>query len=187
MLIKFSVENFRSIKEKVTLSMVSSSDKSLDNNLIETDVLKNDSLLRSAVIYGPNASGKSNVILAFGFLLNLVMTSHKNQKDTKIDVSPFKLDKEYLSKPSKFEVVFIKNENRYVYGVSVTSEKIIDEYLYYYPKGRKAIIFERSNTNDFKFTINIKVQEFLKKRDGVESLIEKVQIMMLKTLDGIIT
>ncbi|KPQ44509.1 MAG: hypothetical protein MPEBLZ_00876, partial [Candidatus Methanoperedens nitroreducens] len=156
MLIEFSVENFRSIKEKVTLSMVSSSDKSLDNNLIKTDVLKKDSLLRSAVIYGPNASGKSNVILAFNFLVHLVMTSHKNQKDAKINVSQFKLDKEYLSKPSKFEVVFIKNETRYVYGVSATSEKIIDEYLYYYPKGHKAIIFERSNTNNFNFTIDKK-------------------------------
>ncbi len=186
MLIEFSVENFRSIKEKITLSMVSSSDKSLDNNLIKTDVLKDDSLLRSAVIYGPNASGKSNVILAFNFLVHLVMTSHKNQKDAKINVSPFKLDKEYLSKPSKFEVVFIKNKNRYVYGVSTTSEKIIDEYLYYYPKGRKAIIFERSNTNDYNFTVDKKDQEFLKKRtlDNVLYLSNSTQLSYKKSFEA---
>lgn len=186
MLIEFSVENFRSIKEKVTLSMVSSSDKSLDNNLIKTDVLEKKSLLRSAVIYGANASGKSNVILAFNFLVDLVMTSHKNQKDVKIDVSPFKLDKEYLSKPSKFEVVFIKNKNRYVYGVSSTNEKIIDEYLYYYPKGRKAIIFERSNTNDFYFTIDNKDQEFLKNRtlDNVLYLSNSTQLRYEKSFEA---
>lgn len=186
MLIEFSVENFRSIKEKVTLSMVSSSDKSLDNNLIKTDVLKNDSLLRSAVIYGPNASGKSNVILAFDFLTNLVMTSHINQKDVKINVSPFKLDKEYLSKPSKFEVIFIKNNTRYVYGVSSTSKKIIDEYLYYYPKGRKAIIFERSNTNDFYFTIDNKEQDFIKNRtlDNVLYLSNSTQLRYEKSFEA---
>lgn len=186
MLIEFSVENFRSIKEKVTLSMVSSSDKSLDNNLIKTDELKKDSLLRSAVIYGPNASGKSNVIIAFNFLAHLVMTSHKNQKDAKINVSPFKLDKEYLSKPCKFEVIFIKNRNRYVYGVSVTSDKIIDEYLYYYPKGRKSIIFERLNTNDFYFTIDNKDQEFLKKRtlDNVLYLSNSTQLRYEKSFEA---
>ncbi|VVB94302.1 AAA domain, putative AbiEii toxin, Type IV TA system [uncultured archaeon] len=164
MLIEFSVENFRSIKERVTLSMVSSSDKSLDNNLIRTDSLEKESLLRSALIYGANASGKSNVILAFKFLKGLVRNSHKNQKDIKIRVSPFKLDADYPSKPSKFEVIFIKNNTKYVYGVSVTTEKVIDEYLYHYPKGRRAILFVRENTTDYKFITDIKEQKFLSER-----------------------
>ena len=154
MLIEFTIENFRSIKEEVTLSLVASSDKSLDNNLIKADVLNRDNLLRSAVLYGANASGKSNVLLAFDFLAFLVTKSHHFQKGGKIDISPFKLDEGYLSKPSKFEVVFIKNNIRYTYGVSINSEKIIDEYLYYYPKGRKAIIFERKDTTDYKFTMD---------------------------------
>ncbi len=141
MLIEFNVQNFRSIKEEVTLSLVASPNKSLDNNLIDTDVLKKDNLLRSAVIYGANASGKSNLILAFHSLKHLVMNSHGFQKGTKIDYSPFKLDTKYLSKPSKFEVVFIRNDIKYVYGVSFTNEKIIDEYLYYYPKGQQSTHF----------------------------------------------
>ena len=71
MLIEFSVENFLSIKERVTLSLLASTDKSLDNNLIKTDVLKKDNLLRSAVLYGANASGKTNVLLALDFLNHL--------------------------------------------------------------------------------------------------------------------
>ena len=161
MLIEFSIENFRSFKEEVTLSLISSSDKSLDNNLIKTATLKKDNLLRSEVIYGANASGKSNVVSAFNYLRQLVINSHKFQKGTGISYSPFKLDKKYTSKPSRFEIVFLKNNIRYTYGVSLTNEKIVDEYLYYYPQGRKALIFERKDTFDYKFTIDINEQEFL--------------------------
>ena len=164
MLIEFSVENFLSIKDKVTLSLLASTDKSLDNNLIKTDVLKKDSLLRSAVLYGANASGKTNVILALNFLNHLIINSHTNQKGTKIKYSPFKLNRENLSMPSKFEVVFIKNDIKYIYGASMTDEKIVDEYLYYYPKGSRATIFERKNTNNYKFTIDKTEQKFLSNR-----------------------
>lgn len=186
MLIEFSVENFRSIKDKVTLSMVSSSDKSLDNNSIKTDSLEKDSLLRSAVIYGANASGKSNIVSAFQFLGRLVSNSHNNQKDTKINTSPFKLDANFLSKPSKFEIVFIKNNTKYVYGVSVTNEKVIDEYLYYYPKGRRANIFKRENTTDYKFTTDENEQEFLSKRtlENVLYLSSSTQLNYKKTSEA---
>ncbi|PWB52503.1 MAG: hypothetical protein C3F06_08085 [Candidatus Methanoperedenaceae archaeon] len=164
MLIEFSIQNFRSIKEEVTLSLVASSDKSLDNNLIQKDILKKDKLLRSAVISGPNASGKSNVVLAFNSLKGLVMKSHKFQKGTELSYSPFKLDKDYLSKPTKFEIVFIQNNIKYVYGVSFTNEKIINEYLYYYPEGHKSLIFERKDTYNYRFTIDKKNQKFFSEK-----------------------
>ena len=182
MLIEFNVQNFRSIKKEVTLSLVASPDKSLDNNLIKTDLLR-DNLLRSAVIYGANASGKSNVILAFSILKNLVERSNTFQKGTKINFFPFKLDKKYLSKPSKFEVVFIKNNIKYIYGVSFISEKIIDEYLYYYPEGRKALIFERKDTNNYRFTIDRKKQKFISEKtlDNVLYLSNSTQLNYDKT------
>ena len=186
MLIEFNVQNFRSIKEEVTLSLVASPNKSLDNNLINTDVLKRDNLLRSAVIYGANASGKSNLILAFYSLKDLVMNSHRFQKGNKIDYSPFKLDKKYLSKPSKFEVVFIRNDIKYSYGVSFTNEKIIDEYLYYYPKGRKALIFDRKDTNNYRFAIDKKEQKFISKKtlDNVLYLSNSTQLNYKKTSEA---
>jgi len=184
MLIEFSIENYRSIKEKVTLSLVSSSDKSIDNNLIKTTVLKNNNLLCSAVIYGANASGKTNVLSAFNFLKTLVMTSHTYQKGDKIEVSPFKLDINCVSKPSRFEVVFIKDNIKYRYGVSATSEKIVDEYLYYYPKGREATIFKRSDT--YSFTIDKNEQLFLSERilDNVLYLSGATQLNYDKTSDA---
>ncbi len=185
MLIEFNVQNFRSIKKEVTLSLVASPDRSLDNNLIETDLLR-DNLLRSAVIYGANASGKSNVILAFSILKNLVERSNTFQKGTKINFFPFKLDKKYLSKPSKFEVVFIKNNIKYIYGVSFNSEKIIDEYLYYYPEGRKALIFERKDTNNYRFTIDRKKQKFISEKtlDNVLYLSNSTQLNYDKTSEA---
>ena len=185
MLIEFNVQNFRSIKKEVTLSLVASPDKSLNNNLIKTDLLR-DNLLRSAVIYGANASGKSNVVLAFSSLRNFVMKSHTFQKGTKINYFPFKLDKKYLSKPSKFEVVFIKNNIKYIYGVSFISEKIIDEYLYYYPEGRKALIFERKDTNNYRFTIDRKKQKFISEKtlDNVLYLSNSTQLNYDKTSEA---
>ena len=165
MLIDFSVENFLSIKEEVCFSLLASSDKSLDNNLITGEkALKKNSLLRSAVLYGANASGKSNFLKALAYLRFLVATSSKNIPSQNIKFLPFKLDKKWLSKPSKFDINFIQGGIRYNYKVSFTSEKVIDESLYYYPKGIKATIFERNDTTNYKFTIDKSKQNGMAER-----------------------
>ncbi|RZN13449.1 MAG: ATP-binding protein [Methanosarcinales archaeon] len=135
---------------------------------------------------GANASGKSNVILAFNFLKIFVETAHTFQKGTKINYFPFKLDKKCLSKPSKFKVVFIKNNIKYVYGISHNSEKIIDEYLYYYPKDRRALIFERSDTNNYRFTIDKKEQKFISEKtlDNIPYLSNSTQLNYKKTSEA---
>jgi AAA15 family ATPase/GTPase len=186
MLIEFTVENFRSIKNEITFSLVASSDNSLDKNLIEKKTLKKDRLLKSAVIYGANASGKSNVLLAFGFLKRFVVSSHEYQKGNKIRFEPFMLDKKCLKKPTKFEIVFIKNDIKYIYGLSYTSEKVIEEYLYYYPSGRKALIFERKKTNHYNFTIDEKEQKFISERtlDNVLYLSSSTKLNYKKTSEA---
>ncbi len=165
MLIDFSVENFLSIKEEVCFSLLASSDKSLDNNLITGEkALKKNSLLRSAVLYGANASGKSNILKALDNLKYLVVTSSQNIPGQKIRFLPFKLDEKCLSKPSKFNINFVQGGIRYNYKVSFTSEKVIDESLYYYPKGTEAIIFERNDTINYKFTIDKSKQKGMAER-----------------------
>jgi len=163
MLIEFSIENFRSIKEKVTLSMVATKDSSLDGNLIK-NVLNDDSLLKSAVIYGANASGKTNVLMALNFLRALVLNSHYHQKGQGIRFTPFKLDKKCSLNPTKMSLIFIKNDIKYNYGVSFDKEKVVDEYLYHYPNDKKAIIFERNKTTEYKFTSDEKEQKVLSDR-----------------------
>lgn len=163
MLIEFSVENFRSMREKCTFSMLASSDNLLEDNLIKMDVLGEDRLLKTAAIYGANASGKSNVLMAIGFLKALVLNSHNHQKGQKISFFPFKLGKNQ-DQPTKFEIVFIKENTKYVYNVSFNADSIIDEILCYYPNGRKAIIFERKNTGDYSFTVDKEIQKLFSER-----------------------
>jgi len=187
MLIEFKAENFRSIRDEITFSLLASSDRSLDGNLIELEALrKNDRLLRSAVIYGANASGKSNVLLAMFNLQNLVMTSVKNQDGDLLPFEPFKLSLECMSKPTKFSVFFVKNNIRYRYSVSFDRTRVIDEDLYYYPNNRRALIFERRNTNEFKFTIDKRVQNDISKRtlSNVLYLSNSAQQNYNKTLEA---
>lgn len=158
MLIEFAVENFRSIKDRAVLSMVATADKSLPNNVIESKVLNKDRLLRSAVIYGANASGKTNVIMALNALRNLVLFSHNKQLGMPMDCMPFKLDKKSLSKPTKFHIVFIKNDVKYRYGLTLTNQKVVEEYLYHYPNSRQALIFVRKKTDYYQFSTDIKEQ-----------------------------
>ncbi len=155
MLIEFSVENFRSIKEKVTLSMVASKSNTMEENLISTG--KDFNLLKSAAIYGPNASGKTNLIRALYLLSRFIIHSHKAQKGDKLPFTSFKLDKEYANKPSYFELVFLLNKIKYVYRLSADNEKVYHESLFYYPKGWPAKIFDRTEDN-FTFIKNKKIQ-----------------------------
>ena len=168
MLIQFSAENYLSLKEKIILSMLASNDTEHSEHLIPSQ--KKESYLKTAVIYGANASGKSNVLNAFWFMVNYVLTSHEKQLHKPIDRIPFKFDKNTLKKPSNFEVIFTVNNIRYAYGFSVTDNEVVEEYLYYYPNGRQAIIFERKNTNEYRFTIDVEEQMALQERTSANKL-----------------
>lgn len=112
MLIQFHAENFLSIKGSVVLSLLASKDKEHPKHLI---VNGSKRYLKSAVIYGANASGKSNVLHAFWFMVNYVLTSHNQQLHKAIGRSPFKFDRETPARPSSFEVIFTANGIRYAY------------------------------------------------------------------------
>ena len=167
MLIQFRVENYLSIKDEVVLSMLASKDNEHPEHLISGT---NKNYLKSAVIYGANASGKSNVLNAFWFMVNYVLTSHNQQLHKHIERSPFKFNRETPSQPSSFEVIFTTNGIRYSYGFSVTDKSVVEEYLYYYPNGRPALIFERKNTKNFRFTTDVDEQTALKERTSANKL-----------------
>lgn len=168
MLIQFSVENFLSIKEKIVLSMLASNDTQHPEHLIQSD--KKDNCLKSAVIYGANASGKSNVLNAFWFVVNYVLNSHEKQLNKRTDRVPFKFDPVTPAEPSRFEVIFAIDGIRYAYGFAATDKEIVEEYLIYYPNGRPARIFERKNVNEYRFTTDIDLQNSLKERNSHNKL-----------------
>jgi len=142
MLVEFRVGNYRSFREQQTLSLVASKDKELDKNCIDQGKLR---LLKTTSIYGANASGKSNLIRALYTMQQIIKKPAKPGE--KLPVTPFKLDEKYSKEPSSFEVTFFHGEIRYQYGFTATTERICDEWLYAYPKGRSRDIaqtwFER--------------------------------------------
>jgi len=145
------VKNFLSIEKKATLSLLASTDKLLPENVIKTESLGKDELLKTAVLYGANASGKTNFIFALNILVRLVRKSHNFQKGDLLAYYPFKFNEETLKQPTEFEIVFIKNKIKYVYSVSFDENTIHNESLYHYPKGRRARVFTRSS-DQYKFT-----------------------------------
>ena len=145
MLIEFSVENFRSFKEKQTFSLLASKDKDLmDENTFQTGKYN---LLKTALVYGANSSGKSNLFMALNFFKNFsIFSGPKSQSGEPIPASQFMLDADTQNKPTTFELMFILPENgvRYRYGFSFTSEKITDEYLFAVNKIKEIPLFERT-------------------------------------------
>jgi AAA15 family ATPase/GTPase len=134
MLIEFSVGNYRSFHAPVTLSMqaarLNASDKTVDeNNVFRVDGLE---LLRSAAIYGANASGKSNLIQAMDFMKRLVLQSSKeSQAGEPTGVERFRLSTATRSEPSYFQIIFYLKGERYRYGFEIDERRVRAEWLYH--------------------------------------------------------
>ena len=167
MIISISVENFLSIKEKITLDLEATTSKKLINNTFYYN--EKDRLLKNIIIYGANASGKTNLIKAIDFMKAMIIKSHTHNVGDTILITPFKLDKKYENKPTKFEIKFIHQNIKYDYSFSFTKEKIIDEILYYYPNNRKSLIFKRKNTNKYEFKIDKSKQDSLYREVTIEN------------------
>ena len=146
MLIEFSVTNYRSFLTTQCLSLTANTAAELqEENTFASPVSSLPRLLRSAVVYGPNAAGKSNLIQAIGFMKRFVLSSAKeSQEGERIDIKPFLLKKESSQKPSEFEVMFIQGEIRYQYGFTANSRRVTGEWLFAYPEGRPQKWFERN-------------------------------------------
>ena len=138
-----NVSNFRSFKEKQTLSMVKGTGKELPDNVFTAQMSSGKSidLLHSAAIYGANASGKTNVLRVLATMRSIITIS--NPPYLNILFKPFLLDRECREKPSEFEVTVLIDGVRYQYGFSATEEQIYDEWLFVYPKGKPQVWFER--------------------------------------------
>ena len=157
MLIEFCVENYRSIKDEARLSLLAGSMREhLDANVV-TPLLNEGvtavPLVRSAAIYGPNAGGKTNLIMGLAAMRDAVLFSSSRQDP--LPLTPFALDDAYRARPTTFDVTAIVEGVRYQYGFSATRDEIAEEWLYAWPRGRVQTWFERSKTStgeQFKFS-----------------------------------
>jgi len=134
MLIEFSVANFRSFRDRVTLSLeaeprVRGRDEAVDaRNVSHT---AHGDLLRVVGIYGANAGGKSNLLGALATLRSLVINSaREGQAGDVLPARPFRLDAASLGEPSELEIVFIHGDEQVRYGVAFTAIRVEREWLF---------------------------------------------------------
>lgn len=158
MLIQFTIENHRSIKDSAVISFSASKDKSLESCLLHPDEKK--TLLPALALYGANAAGKSNVLHAFMTMRDMVVgNTSRISKGQELPWEPFG----DTTAQTAFEVVFIYQNIRYAYGYTYDSKKIYSEYLYHWPNGREALIFSREE-DKYEFRENINEQMTLSNR-----------------------
>lgn len=138
MLLEFSCANHKSIREEIVFSALAGRDTTYEE---KTQEFEGHRVLKSAVIYGANGSGKSNFIDAVNFVKMLVINSINYQPGQGMQQSPHKL--EGFEKESVYRIQFVTKNTRYVFGFSLKNMLVTEEYLYFFPNGRQAKIFER--------------------------------------------
>ena len=149
MLIEFSVKNFLSFKNKITLSMEKGNGNENPDNVVSIGDID---LLKTAAIYGANASGKSNILKALTCSILMVRNSNLIPVGGKWNfIKPFLFDKTSKNKPSEFEFIFIENNIKYRYFFSADANRIYDEILDVYNSQKPSNIFTRIKTNNYEF------------------------------------
>jgi len=167
MLIEFRARNYRSIRDEVALSFVASKDKKLaETHLASTGIPSLPNVLRSAVIYGPNASGKSTLLQALFYMRAVVAESATMQPGQTFNVQSFRLDKEYAKQTSEFEITFLLGGVRHQYGFTLTPERIVDEWLLVYRSPKPQQWFsrsydEKSKSYEYEFSTHLTGQRKL--------------------------
>ena len=139
MIYSFAVENFRSIKNRQTISFATTSDRKY-RDLVAVEVKPNVFINKLGVFYGANASGKSNMINAMTCLFAMMIIPREKQNMSTNSFTPFALNK---NKPTTFEISFFKNGVQYDYYLSYNDKLVLNEELYYYPKRSKAVFYTR--------------------------------------------
>lgn len=140
MIIEFTVGNFLSFKEKKTFSMEATAITEHEGNVFEAAGHK---LLKGAVVYGANASGKSNLVKALDTFERTILNSKKLNSTDPIQVTPYLLNTETRDQPCFFELVFLYEGTYFRYGFEVTQKEVVREWFFEKPKGSEKAIFLR--------------------------------------------
>ena len=152
MLLKIELENFFSIKNKICIDLRagninSAQSRELQDNVIEWNHQK---VLKTIGLFGPNASGKSNIIKAIHFCCRTILESHQYNEGGMFNFMPFKFD-HFDSKPSSFFIDFVCENIEYEYSFTLNRSQILTESLFYFPNNRRAKIFVRNEKNEYSF------------------------------------
>ena len=158
MLLRFAVENHLSICERQELSFAASSLKDQGDGLIRCEAVVSGAVVPAVVIYGANASGKTNLVNALSTMRMMVLWSQiKGEPGGGVPRHEYLLDPSFSEKPSCFEIDFILDGIRFHYGFEATDEAFTSEWLYEIPKAHRRRLYERDE-QDFDFGRRLKGQ-----------------------------
>ncbi len=141
MLIRFTVENFLSFNQRVDFDLLASEETRHQHHVVIHDLAQKRPLLRTSLIYGANASGKSNLIKAMAFAKNFIVNGIEKHKN--IDLTPFKLQESCVIKPVRFEFEFYCSGKAYAYGFVLEKHRVVEEWLFDLSQIEEISIFER--------------------------------------------
>ena len=152
MILKIELENFFSIKDRIRIDFRAANintvlARDLSYNVMEWNGVP---VLKTIGLFGPNASGKSNILKAITFCCQLILGSHLHNEGMTFNFEPFKFDG-FENKPSRFLINFVCENIEYEYSFELTREKIVRESLYHYPVGRRAKVFVRETNGKYSF------------------------------------
>ena len=158
-MLKIEFENFFSIRDRIRIDFRAASintalARELSHNVIEW---KGVPVLKSIGLFGPNASGKSNILKAITFCCRMILESHLHNEGVTFNFEPFKFDG-WQNKPSRFLIDFVCEDVEYEYSFELTRERILSESLYYYPVGRRAKVFVRDAEGKYSFGTGVMVK-----------------------------
>lgn len=147
MILEIRLENFFSIKDELLIDFRAGKINSAVSRELGANVIdwNGEKILKTIGLFGPNASGKSNILKAINFCCHMVLESHQHNEGTIFNFFPFKFNG-YEEKPSAFSIDFVHENIEYEYSFTLTRTRILSESLYYYPNGRKAKVFTRDET-----------------------------------------
>ena len=169
MIQEIKIKNFRSFKDEVTFSFEASNDKFAEDSQV-VQINENTRLLRFAIVYGYNASGKSILLDVFEFLYDFWFYKPKDM-DVKTGTIPFKLDKSSPTEPTKIELVFYVEDTKYSYLLELDEHQVYLEKLSYYKSVQPTKLFERRLENGQSvIDFNLKISNIVKEKITVECL-----------------
>lgn len=147
MILELRLSNLFSLRDEMSLDLQAAKIQTQKGRSLEGNIFSvgGERLLKSIAVFGANASGKSNVIKAIRACIEIIRSSHNYNEDTKFGFVPFKFDG-YDQKPSSFYVRFLMDDIEYEYSFTMTQQEILTELLYYYPNGRKSLVFSRDES-----------------------------------------
>lgn len=169
MLVQYSVENYKSIKDEIILNFRVDKKYEEDKWAIREEGIP--PLYKCLGMIGPNASGKSNIMQSFLFALKFIINTIERKENAKIKIERFQFGEFCMEEPASFEFIFYQNKIKYVYGFSVNEDEVVEEYLLGYFSAKPKTLFERLERQHYEFRGNdVKLQKQIAEKTNANRL-----------------